>query len=71
MINSIQNFKIARLTWRTFLSLGGGALVSSCMQPAQIIIQEYRILTPDFQDTFDIPPLPDSSTGRKNKAMVD
>ncbi len=67
MINSIQNFKIARLTWRTFLSLGGGALVSSCMQPAQIINQEYRILTPDFQDIFDIPPPPDSSTGRKIK----
>jgi 3D (Asp-Asp-Asp) domain-containing protein len=34
------------------------------MQSAHIANQEDRILTPDFQDTFDIPPPTDGSTGR-------
>lgn len=66
-LNHFLNFKIAGLTGRTFLPLGLLALVSSCMQSAHIPSQEYRILKPDFQDTFDIPPPSDNSTGRKIK----
>lgn len=63
-INQFWNFKIARSTCRTLLSLGGVALVSSCMQSAHIASQEYRILAPDFQDTFDIPPPPPGSPAK-------
>lgn len=63
-LKGFWNFKIAGLTGRTFLTLGILALVSSCMQSSHIPSQEYRILKPDFQDTFDIPPPPDGSTER-------
>lgn len=51
-------------TTRILLPLGVLALVSSCMQSAHIATQEDHILTPNFQDNFDIPPPPDGSTGR-------
>lgn len=56
--------RVAVLTTRIFLPLGVLSLVSSCMQYAHFANQEDRILTPDFKDTFDIPPPPDGSTGR-------
>lgn len=63
-IHQIWTIKVAGVTCRTLLSLGVVALVSSCMQSTQIATQKYRILTPDFQDTFDIPPPPNGSTER-------
>ncbi|MCM2595206.1 hypothetical protein JEK36_22495 [Klebsiella pneumoniae] len=58
------HLKVAGFTGRIFLSLGLAALVSSCMQSAHIASQEYRILTPDFQDTFDIAPQPANSANK-------
>lgn len=59
-----RQLKVAGFTGRILLQLGIIGLVSSCMPSAHIGNQEYRILTPNFQDTFDIPPPPDDSTGR-------
>lgn len=64
-MNQFRSYKVTGFTCRTILSLGMVALVSSCMQSAHIASQKYRILTPDFQDTFDIPPPPDGSPGEK------
>jgi len=66
-MNQFRSYKVTEFTCRTILSLGMVALVSSCMPSAHIASQKYRILTPDFQDTFDIPPPPDGSPGKKIK----
>lgn len=60
MMNNTTNLK-KNVLFRMLMPVSFTFIISSCMQPAHIGTQEYRILAPDFQDTFDIPPPPSDS----------
>lgn len=62
MMSIITNLK-KTISFRKLTLISSAFVISSCMQSAHITTQEYRILTPDFQDTFDIKPPPDGSSG--------